>query len=192
MKMLLALMLMVGACGHGSSQCMNRNAKPYFPYGTVGSTGNLYSAHLCAMEERPLRSSAATRTYRLLLLRKCDHPLSIRIESDGTKATMGVVEMDGTGESKPGKILWRKECPMEPDEWRALEDAITDSGFWETPTNEGKAWQGVDNSQWVLEGYQEGTYHVVARLSPESGPFRAAGEALFRARLRCMPKSQAR
>lgn len=50
---------------------------------------------------------------------------------------------------------------------------LENENFWELPTK--KETLGFDGAQWVIEGLQDGKYHLVDRWTPESGSIRKIG-----------------
>jgi hypothetical protein len=49
--------------------------------------------------------------------------------------------------------------------------------FWQLPTEALRL--GFDGAEWILEGVQHGTYHVVVRWCPDKTPFGEVGRSLF-------------
>ncbi|PYV47582.1 MAG: hypothetical protein DMG94_05690 [Acidobacteria bacterium] len=55
-------------------------------------------------------------------------------------------------------------------------ERVKGAGFWEIPSYE-KTW-GLDGAQWIIEGVEDGKYHVVDRWTPTKGPIRELGMTL--------------
>jgi hypothetical protein len=182
LKILQTLVFVLGACGHSRPHCKTVQPGQYFPLGTFSaSTEEWYGGQLCAMREEPLAHSAADEAYRFLWLRSFHHPVSVRIEaSSGTSALIGV-ELDGAGGYDPGTTKLRTKRSLSEQEWTTLVATINAAAFWDVPTEDAKDEEVEDGAQWIIEGHRHGTYHVVERSSPGSGPIRAVGEAFLRA-----------
>ncbi len=189
--LLLTVALVVGACGHNPSRCKAVQPGQYFPAGTFTTAKSYagedafmqqwYGEQLCAMTEAPLAHLPADETYRFLWLRSFHHPVSVRIDASGGRSTLVAVELNGAGDREPGTIERRTERTLSLPEWSSLTAAVRAASFWETPTNDPARDNGEDGAEWIVEGQVAGIYHVVSRLSPEQGPFRAVGEAFLRA-----------
>jgi hypothetical protein len=61
------------------------------------------------------------------------------------------------------------------EDWDRLRSAVEWSAFWERPTYY-RPFIGLDGTDWTVEGCREGTYHMITRWSPRSGPVRELGE----------------
>lgn len=180
MKILLGLVLVIGACGHSPSQCKTVQPGQYFPPGTFSaSTERWYGGQLCAMREEPLARSPADEAYRFLWLRSFHHPVAVRIEASAGTSALIAVELDGAGGYEPGTAKRRLERALSEQEWTTLVTAINAASFWDAPTTTPP--QDEDGAQWIIEGYRHGKYHAVDRDSSGSGPIRSVGEAFLRA-----------
>ena len=181
LKILLALVFVLGACGHSPSHCETVQPGQYFPSGTFSaSTEKWYGGRLCAMREEPLARSPADEAYRFLWLRSFHHPVSVRIEASSGTSALIAVELDGADGHEAGTAEVRAERSLSEQEWTTLMAAIGPATFWDMPTQNPTGF-GEDGAQWIIEGYRHGRYHVVARWSPRSGPIRSAGEAFLHA-----------
>jgi hypothetical protein len=181
LKILLTLVFVLGACGHSPSHCKTFQPGQYFPLGTFrASTEKWYGGQLCAMREEPLARSPADEAYRFLWLRSFHHPVSVRIEASSGTSALVAVELDGAGGYEPGTAKLRTERSLSEQQWTSLVAAINAATFWDVPTKDPTE-EGIDGAQWIIEGHRHGTYHVVERWSPGSGPIRSAGEAFLRA-----------
>jgi hypothetical protein len=164
-------------------ECPSSDAEDYFfPIGPayptqshMGRSGcDGCSIHLRAMQEPSLScgKSTAESTYRFLWLRTFDHPISVRVEVNGSTSVLHAVELDGAGGYTPGKVLKRVERALSPAEQEELMAKLNGIRFWGMKTSIDD--QGVDGASWILEGVRDGRYHVVDRWSPESGDYREA------------------
>lgn len=132
---------------------------------------NWYSKHLRAMQEPSLSCGERTVefTYRFLWLRTFHHPISVRIEKEGSSVTLSAVELDGAGGYAPGGIAKRVHRALSSAEQEKLLTKLNRIGFWEMRTNQNQF--GPEGAQWVLEGAANGQYHLVDRWSPGFGAY---------------------
>jgi len=68
---------------------------------------------------------------------------------------------DGQGGYSPGPNTWREEKELQSAEFKKIEGAFRQLGFWDIPTN--SDYLGIDGSRWILEAAERGRYHVVDR-----------------------------
>lgn len=137
-----------------------------------------YLKPLIAMHEPPLPERAGTG-FRFLYLRSFDPPIAVRVEHGSQGYTLRavvlepdvVVHVGSHAEAKPGAISQDLVRDLRQSEWADVTESITKLGFWKLP-QEDTANDGLDGAQWILEGFEEGRYHIVHRWSPESGTFR--------------------
>jgi hypothetical protein len=108
--------------------------------------------------------------YRLLWLRSFHHPISVRIEKNGSTVTLNAVELDGAGGHAPGEIVKRIQRALSPTEQNKFLTKLSRIGFWEMKTNQDRL--GLEGAQWILEGTENGRYQVVDRWSPGPGAYR--------------------
>jgi hypothetical protein len=158
----------------------------YFPKGAFAqgkSDGDFvacwYSSQLQAMKEPSLSTGRATDqavTYRFTWLRTFHNPLVARFVLDVSGAgTLYVKMADGAGGYQPGKVIVDSTFPLKPDEVQRILSLLNKMDFWHTPTELADGPGGCDGSQWILEGRDKSTYHVVDRWTPRSGPLRELG-----------------
>jgi len=152
----------------------------YFPKGIFGDTSDKgafkdfltrwYSSDLRAMHEPSLfEATSKDRSliaYRFLWLRTFHHPIAIRltIRPDGNGALTGKVT-SGAGGYEPGDITWNESIDTPKAQVQQFINAVQMAEFWTSPSDQ--HWGGNDGAQWIMEGVQGGTYHVVDRWSPE-------------------------
>ena len=82
--------------------------------------------------------------------------------------------LDGAGRYKPGKLVINKTEPLSPERVKDLREKIDRLGYWTLPMRDPNL-AGFDGAQWVIEGIDHGTYHLIDRWSPEHGPVRELG-----------------
>jgi hypothetical protein len=131
-----------------------------------------YNKQLKALGEPALYQQETGKdklVFRFLWLRTFHNPISIRLEinkNDGS-GILYVKVTDGAGGYEPGKIKedFKKSIPKEEiDKFLKL---VKTENYWELPVKGGIT--GLDGAQWVVEGSQEGRYHVIDRWSPPEG-----------------------
>lgn len=150
----------------------------YFPVGTFrdssesGSFNNFtarwYSTHLRAMTEPSLSEASKDKTrvaYRFLWLRTRNHPIAIRltIRPDGTGFLTGKMA-SGTGGYEPGTLSQNNSIEVSKPQVQQFLALLRKTAFWAMQTEEMTG--GNDGAEWILEGVQGGSYHVVERWSP--------------------------
>jgi hypothetical protein len=155
----------------------------YFPIGIFGQPSHSwgegdfrarwYSSYLRAMHE-PSLSDASKDTslvaYRFLWLRTFHHPIAIRvsIRPDGTASLTGKVT-SGAGGYEAGAMTWDESFELSKAQVDVLSNLLKRAGFWTLPTGDSRS--GLDGAEWIMEGVQNGAYHVVDRWSPEKSDY---------------------
>ena len=162
-------------------------ADPYFPPGIFatedlpsgrgdisGMLAEWFSGHLRAMDEPSLwatsRDDRDAAAYRFLWLPTWGRPVSVRIERLGDGATLTLVQLDGSGGYDPGEIAVDKDVPLTIKQWDHLNALVGRAGFWDMPSCIDR--RGCDGEEMVVEGIEQGGYHVVERWTPEPGAYR--------------------
>ncbi|MGD9685242.1 MAG: energy transducer TonB [Candidatus Obscuribacterales bacterium] len=144
--------------------------RTYFPW-SFGEFGQRwYSGHLAAMKEPVLRKGiqSCDSVYRFLLLPSFDHPVMVRIDvRKGGKPVMVTKVLSGAGGYHPGVLTIDRQTNLSREIFTEFLDKFRKSNFWNMPT-EDCAILGNDGSQWILEVYDRGRYHVVDRWEPEA------------------------
>jgi hypothetical protein len=113
------------------------------------------------------------------------HPsVLVHIQSDDHGYTLLARILTGAGGYEPGGISRDTAFSLSELDQAVLARLLTEAHFWSSPTiPPPNGLIGVDGSQWLLEGVEDGRYHVVDRWSPStSGPdaaFRRVGEWLL-------------
>jgi len=157
----------------------------FFPKGTFAAEGNgealvltWYSRQLKGLEEPSLwalsRNDKHTVVYRFLWLRTFHHPVAIRviIAPNGTGEIITKVG-SGAGGYAPGPLIENQMKKLSTVEVKYLLEQINGAHFWELPTEQKRASLGMDGARWILEGIQDGNYHIVDRWSPTKDEYRA-------------------
>jgi hypothetical protein len=154
----------------------------YFPATMVDEfRAQWYGGFLDAFNEPSLwerSQKSPDQSYRFTWLRTFDHPVVIRIDvrPDGICELTGKVGL-GSGGYDPGMLIRNDTRPLtkQQSEWFLNEVALK---FWTAPQVQAKP-GGVDGSQWIIEGVENGRYQVEDRWSPDTGPIRELGLAMI-------------
>ena len=145
----------------------------FFPPGSLDDRPELhafrdrwYVSHLLAMQESPMYPppTDSASTYRLLFLPTFHNPSVVRFKCLGDTWNAVCKRTDGRGGYSPGKLVAQSEWILSRRESKQLSRLLERVSFWEMGSSEDSA--GVDGSQAVMEGAQEGRYHVIDRWSP--------------------------
>lgn len=151
----------------------------FFPKGVLGEneeadkfTYEWYSKHLIALEEPSLfqaRKQKGIISYRFLYLRTFHNPISIRIELDKERKTGTLIykKTDGKGGYRAGYIEDFKVIKLNENDIKKLLNTFETAYFWRQPIKIKD--YGLDGAQWIIEGVDNGRYHLVDRWSPEDG-----------------------
>jgi hypothetical protein len=121
--------------------------------------------------------------YRIFISPIFSHALSIRIEKQGEDYLLVAKYLSGQVGYDWGKLKGEKKRRITEKEWLKLISLLNQASFWILPSKD-TAWEPkgkgevaicLDDTDWYLEGVQDGKYHVVDRYCPESQDFKAIG-----------------
>ena len=132
------------------------------------------------MDEPPLWEIEADEAYRILWLRSFDPAIAVRISRTGSSRSLTAISLSRMQSSdQPRDIEEQTFRQLSRSNWSKSVELIDQSQFWDLPPIDlDEIIASVDGAQWILEGFREGSYHVVARTSPsaegELSSFRAA------------------
>ncbi len=151
----------------------------YFPTGVLGCTDSherllteWYSRQLKALREPSLwglsRGQQRAATYRFLWLRSFDQPVSIRVtvNPDWT-GVLATKVGSGTGGNDPGRVVHDEACRVGKHGIGLLLTRVLETHFWDLPSRGTPG--GTDGAEWIIEGVENGRYHIVQRWSPGVG-----------------------
>jgi hypothetical protein len=79
---------------------------------------------------------------------------------------------------KPGKLKSSESRQITSEEWNTMLTLLQSTDFWKMPTT--KRSLGTDGSQWIIEGMDNGRYHVVDRWSPKNDNFEKVGTYMIK------------
>ncbi len=172
-RLLIAFVLAVFFSGLPATEVDEHG--PYFPDPPFNHfVRDWYSQHLRAMGEPSLwgwsRNDRDVTAYRFLWLPTWGRPVAVRIEKRRQGIVLHLRQLDGHGGYEPGKIALDRKINLSPEQWNRQAERVARVGFWSLPTHVDH--RGSDGEQLVFEGVRNGTYHVVDRWSPGSGPYR--------------------
>jgi hypothetical protein len=139
-----------------------------------------YSKMLFAMKEPVLKNyNGDKEVYRFTWLRTFNHPVSVRLEKQGDIIKLFSKVCDGAGGYEPGKIIFDTTINLTQKQVDTTNLKLDNARFWTLQT-ESRDTNGMDGSEWIIEVYKNGKYHMVVRWTPEKGTeFREIGEYLF-------------
>jgi len=180
---LLCILVMTIFVGSSAETGLATNVTPqqesYFPDGIFDQkveTNNFiyqwYSKQLKALGEPSLykqQGDKSKQIFRFIWLRTFHNPISIRLEvnkNDGS-GTLYVKMLDGAGGYDPGKIKEDFKKHISKEDVNRLIKLLERENFWKLSTKGGL--KGFDGAQWIIEGLQDGKYHLVDRWSPNEG-----------------------
>jgi hypothetical protein len=108
--------------------------------------------------------------YRFLWLRTFHSPIAIRLTMriDGTGTLTGKMT-NGAGGYNAGNLTWNENHEFTRAQVEKILGLLRNAAFWSAPSKDGTG--GNDGAQWILEGVENGRYHVVDRWSPEKSDF---------------------
>jgi len=140
------------------------------------------------MAEPPLFDSSNAdhaQTYRLMMLPSFRPPLVVRlvVSPDGSGK---VVAKAGQSDAQPGTLVVNRTSEPAQADISAFLSLLDKADFWSMPTREPsnpdprKRLVVMDGTEWILEGWKGGEYHLVTRTSPKFGPYTEAAQYLLR------------
>lgn len=156
----------------------------YFPAGSLSPDpqadefcAKWYGSELAILQEPSLWGSSRTeqtQSYRFLWLRTFHRPLAIRLDvnADGT-SRLTTKMASGTVGFHPGKLVENTTVSLDKEKTDRFLRKIDEYKFWQLQSVQDAG--GNDGAEWIIEGIKDGSYHVVSRWSPDSGPVRAIG-----------------
>lgn len=141
-----------------------------------------FSEMLFALKE-PIISDykGGKEVYRLTWIRSFHHPVSIRLEKWKNEIKMVTKVCDGAGGYEPGDLIQDTTFSISTEKYDTLIDIIEQANFWKLHTEKSNE-NGMDGSEWIIEAYKNGNYHMVFRWTPRKGQFekfKAIGDHLI-------------
>jgi hypothetical protein len=147
-----------------------------FPDSTFG--GSWYSRELPSLGEEPLWPLApGTVSAFRIIVSPC--------LSSGSESASLTILPDGTGrirfrarDLRKLNLTTDKSYTLDAQQIAKFLGALERTEFWKMPTDSSR--HGFDEADWIVEGTQNGTYHVVKRWCPDNTPFRQLARDLFK------------
>ena len=152
----------------------------YFPPAESGGpTPSLawsFSRGLYALKEKPLwpPSSASEPIYRVTAFPASTFPRSVTLTVMPDQT--GQIKFRAT-DAQRQNISVDSTRTISSQEVAGLMEALIRIQFWQLPTNAPQL--GLDGADFILEGVQEGKYHIVVRWCPGNTPFGTTVRDLF-------------
>jgi hypothetical protein len=153
----------------------------YFPPQTFTGRGGEFEVHwfsreLYALEEKPLWRSAPEdeHIYRITVLPAFTGPESVTLAilSDGT----GQIQFRAV-DRQSQRLSLDKLHTINPQQAADFTSKLNQIQFWQLQTELQQF--GCDGADWILEGVENGKYHIVFRWCPGKTPFGEAARKLF-------------
>jgi len=153
----------------------------YFPPQTFTGRGGDFQVHwfsreLYALEEKPMwpPASGNGRTYRITVLPafSARESVTLAVMPGGT----GQIEFRTT-DSRGQRLNVDSPHAISPQQVANFTAALNRIQFWQLPTEVSPG--GFDGAEWILEGVQDGRYHIVHRWCPGKTPFGEVARNLF-------------
>ena len=133
-----------------------------------------FSLNLVPLKEpnlHKLRKDKSKTSFRFLCERSFNGPFSIRVEIDS--------DGSGTLYFKESKFIFdlikNKSIKLTKNDTEKLVNEINKENFWMLKSSDEEDEIGLDGSDWIIEGVENGNYHFVKRWSPEQGSVRNLG-----------------
>lgn len=150
-----------------------------------------YVRHLGQMREPSLLVSDSDRntSYRFLWLRSFHPTVVVRLWRNGEKRMLSVKELSREYQNQPSYLVVDQTLALTDKDWATFVKLIEESCFWTVPTTSNGP-TAMDGAWWVLEGTEQGYYHIATRQSPDSGSYREL--ALYMLKLSGLPLDESK
>lgn len=176
-----------------NSQYYTKNPKKnqfyFFPKGTLGdnnlnkddsSLRNRYSWHLIQMKEISLSTPdhEFESAYRFLWVRSFHNPIAVRVEKIKNQIVLIATELEEQ-EDESGNIIKSIKIKIPVNEFQRFCELLIETNFWNMENkpscfsnHDGTVTIGADGAHWILEGNDNGKYHVVDQWNPDLEKYR--------------------
>jgi len=125
-----------------------------------------YSYQLYALKEPVLFTlKSENEIYRFTWLRTFDNPIAIRMEKRADTYKLYWKVCSGAGGYEPGNIIIDETADVTEEVWNTFIKMIKQLDFWDMEPKD-STFDGLDGSQWILEGKNYQYYRVIDRWSP--------------------------
>jgi hypothetical protein len=139
-----------------------------FPKGALAPAGSAESALACGLSAQlaalgepsffPLSQSA--EVYRVLWIRSDGHPVSVRLDRQGSAGQLRGAQTSGKGFAPPGDLLEETTGAATPDLVRMALTGVEAAHFWATSPPPAAVPAADHGSTWVFEGVRAGQYRA--------------------------------
>ena len=134
-------------------------------------TNRWYSKNLSAMNEPILfTGNINKKVFRFTWLRTFHNPIVIRIERENDSINLFYKMTNGAGGYEPGEIVIDKKMKLTLNDWDKFIHLVDSCHFWTVLPCE-KLIEGLDGSQWILEGATNEYYQVIDKWTPREGAY---------------------
>jgi hypothetical protein len=134
---------------------------------------NWYSNVLRSLREPLLFKKLNNSEYRLTLLGAFDEPIVSRIVRTGNEHTLVYKHKEGSEPQWADELTVYESRRLTQQDWDKFKSLLEATDFWNMPTFNDR--MGFDGSWWILEGVDNGKYHVVHRWTPQSDNYQKCG-----------------
>ncbi len=125
-----------------------------------------YSKHLYTMHEPVLYTLVdSLGTYRFTHWGTWSRPYMMRVTLDDSLVVITKKVTNGLGGYNEGQLTYNISKHLKLSDWTELKSKLNKLAYWDMQTHGGTL--GNDGSRWILEGYNNGQYHVVTRWTPD-------------------------
>jgi len=117
--------------------------------------------------------NAPVESYRFLWLRTFHNPIAVRmdVQRDGTSfLTIKVADGHAGFPRTVTKLIQNTTRSLSRAQTDAFRKKVRTEGFWEAVSRDSGGPAATDCDGWLLEGSQNGSYHVVERAIPNRLP----------------------
>ena len=130
-----------------------------------------YSKHLRTMDEPILYEGELEKEiFRFTWLRTFHNPIIIRIENINDSINLIYKVTDGAGGYEPGELVIDRRKLLTLNDWNKFIHLVNSCDFWTTMPCE-KIIEGLDGSQWILEGATDKYYQIIDKWTPREGAY---------------------
>lgn len=103
--------------------------------------------------------------------------LNVRVERYPDRCEVTGANLEQSEKDLDWKPVKVKRRLLTEDEWQTIIEWVSAAGFWELPTSDNAA-SCMDGEVWTIEGFRDGRYHEVRRLT--GSVIDGTGEEVFR------------
>jgi hypothetical protein len=107
------------------------------------------------------RNGAKTEIYRFMILPTWGNSIAVRVEKKGERYHLSARRLSGQAGYEVGTLAESKDLELNPDDSKSLASLLEKLNFFQMTTQDKV--RGFDGDEWILEGLNQGKYHVVTR-----------------------------